>query len=86
MDSTPATGVCGDSLFGPIVTTADCRGGFDFTVVCEASILSIVPAACFLFLAPFRLLHLSRQSTNVLSSAFRVVTLASISIFPTEFI
>ncbi|CAG8893204.1 unnamed protein product [Penicillium egyptiacum] len=76
MASTQATGACGDSQFGPIVSTADCRGGFDFTVAFESGILNILPAACFLLSATFRLFQLSRQSPKVLPSAFRVVTLA----------
>ncbi|KAJ5806538.1 uncharacterized protein N7503_004140 [Penicillium pulvis] len=75
MASTPAMGACGDSQFGPIVATTDCRGGFDFTVLFESSILNILPAACFLLLAIFRLFQLSRRSPKVLSSAFRVATL-----------
>ncbi|OQE14835.1 hypothetical protein PENFLA_c035G01769 [Penicillium flavigenum] len=77
MASTPATGACGDSQFGPIVSTADCRGGFDFTVAFESGILNVLLAACFLLPACFRLFQLSRQSPKVLSSAFRVVTLVS---------
>ena len=69
-------GVCGDSQFGPIVAT-DCRGGFDFTVVFESSILNILPAACFLLLGIFRLSQLSRQSPKVRSSALSVATLVS---------
>mgnify|MGYP006996944880 CR=1 FL=1 len=67
--STPPTGACGDSEFGPIVSTADCRGGFDFTVAFESGILNILPAACFLLPATYRLFQLSRQSPKVLSSA-----------------
>ncbi|KAJ5285483.1 ABC transporter [Penicillium chrysogenum] len=74
--SNPPTGACGDSEFGPIVSTADCRGGFDFTVAFESGILNILPAACFLLPATYRLFQLSRQSPKVLSSAFRVITLA----------
>jgi ATP-binding cassette subfamily C (CFTR/MRP) protein 1 len=77
MASTP--GPCGDSQFGPIVASADCRGGFDFTVVFESGILNILPAACFLLPATFRLFQLSRQSPKVLSSAFRLATLVSIT-------
>lgn len=69
-------GACDDGQFGPIVDT-DCRGGFDFTVMFESGILSILPAACFLLLACLRLLHLFRQRRKVLSSTFRVVTLVS---------
>ncbi|KAF4767933.1 hypothetical protein HAV15_002642 [Penicillium sp. str.  len=76
MASTPATGACGDSQFGPIVSTTDCRGGFDFTVAFESGILNILPAAFFLLPATFRLFQLYRQSPKVLSSTFRLVTLA----------
>ncbi|RAQ42669.1 ABC transporter [Aspergillus flavus] len=75
MSSSSNTDRCGDDSFGPFVTTL-CHGGFDFTVLFEASILTIVPAACFLLLVPFRLVQLSRQSPKVLSSARRVVTIA----------
>ncbi|KAJ5142866.1 uncharacterized protein N7515_001653 [Penicillium bovifimosum] len=75
MASTSSAGACGDSLFGPIVATASCRGGFDFTVVFESTILNILPEACFLLLATVRLFQLFRQSPKVHSSAFRVVTL-----------
>ncbi|GFF44547.1 hypothetical protein IFM46972_07580 [Aspergillus udagawae] len=70
------TDACDDGQFGPIVATGDCREGFDFTVLFESDILSIVPAACFLLLASFRVLHLFRQSQKVLSSTLRVVTLS----------
>ncbi|KAJ5218037.1 uncharacterized protein N7498_000136 [Penicillium cinerascens] len=73
---TRATGACNDDQFGPIVAAADCRGGFDFTVVFESGILSLVPGACFLLLASCHLPHLLRQSRKVLSSIFRVVTLS----------
>ncbi|PKY09063.1 putative ABC transporter [Aspergillus campestris IBT 28561] len=76
--STPPTGACGDSQFGAIVSTADCRGGFDFTVAFESGILNILPAACFLLPATFRLFRLSRQAPKVFSSAYRVITLVSI--------
>ncbi|KAK6823240.1 hypothetical protein RU639_006093 [Aspergillus parasiticus] len=74
MSSSSNTDRCGDDSFGPFITTL-CRGGFDFTVLFEASILTIVPAGCFLLLAPFRLFQLSKQSPQVLSSAIRVVTI-----------
>ncbi|KAJ5924064.1 hypothetical protein N7466_008251 [Penicillium verhagenii] len=75
MASISTTGACGDSRFGPIVATTDCRGGFDFTVLFESAILNIVPAACFLLLAPLRIFHLSRQPQKVLSSPIRAATL-----------
>ncbi|RGP79933.1 canalicular multispecific organic anion transporter 2 [Fusarium longipes] len=39
---------CGDGLFGPSVWTEGCRGGFDFTLSFQESILSIVPSAVFI--------------------------------------
>jgi hypothetical protein len=78
---TRATGACDDDQFGPTVTAADCRGGFDFTVIFEAGILSLVPAVCFLLMASIRLPHLLRQSRKVLSSTIRVVTLVSDPLF-----
>ncbi|KAE8321596.1 P-loop containing nucleoside triphosphate hydrolase protein [Aspergillus sergii] len=74
MLSSSNTDRCGDDSFGPFVTTL-CRGGFDFTVFFEASILTILPAGCFLLLAPFRVFQLSKQPPKVLSSAIRVVTI-----------
>ncbi|KAE8393320.1 multidrug resistance-associated protein [Aspergillus alliaceus] len=74
MTSPSTTDLCGDGSFGPFVTTL-CRGGFDFTVLYEASIFTIAPAGCFLLLTPFRLFQLFSQSPKVLSSAIRVVTL-----------
>lgn len=41
----------------------------------EASDLTIVPAACFLLIAPIRVVLLSRQSPKVQSSAIRVAIL-----------
>ncbi|KAJ5701555.1 hypothetical protein N7488_009103 [Penicillium malachiteum] len=69
-------GACGDAQLGPIVATTECRGEFDFTVNFESVVLRIIPAACFLLLACFRLFHLFRKSRNVSSSTFRVLTLS----------
>ncbi|KAK7745878.1 hypothetical protein SLS53_002596 [Cytospora paraplurivora] len=57
--------VCGDSSFGPGVKSADCRGGFDFTVLFEETILTILPAVCFILLAPFRALRLPQGSIAI---------------------
>ncbi|KAE8378483.1 P-loop containing nucleoside triphosphate hydrolase protein [Aspergillus bertholletiae] len=64
MPSPTTTDPCGDGSFGPFVTTL-CRGGFDFTIRFEASILTIAPVRCFLLLTPFRIFHLSRQSHKI---------------------
>ncbi|TKW58921.1 Multidrug resistance-associated protein 1 [Colletotrichum tanaceti] len=46
--------VCHDELFGPAVATESCRGGFDFTVLFEESVLSIPLSAGFLLIAPIQ--------------------------------
>ncbi|KAG8669721.1 hypothetical protein FPOAC2_09062 [Fusarium poae] len=49
---------CGDGLFGPNVWTEGCRGGFDFTLSFQESILSIAPSAVFLAIAGPRAYYL----------------------------
>ncbi|KAH7152137.1 P-loop containing nucleoside triphosphate hydrolase protein [Dactylonectria estremocensis] len=49
---------CRDGVFGPSVWVEGCRGGFDFTLAFEESILSITPAAVFLLLTGPRLFYL----------------------------
>ncbi|KAJ5178366.1 ABC transporter integral membrane type 1 [Penicillium coprophilum] len=75
MATTGARDTC-DSLFGPIVSHNSCRGGFDFTVLFEAWIFNITPAACFLLLLPIRLFQLSRESIKVKTSSVHLATLA----------
>ncbi|KAJ5200516.1 ABC transporter integral membrane type 1 [Penicillium cf. griseofulvum] len=65
-----------DSLFGPVVSQYSCRGGFDFTVLFEAWIFNITPAACFLLLFPIRLFQLSRETLKVKTSSIHLLTLA----------
>ncbi|KAK9419089.1 putative Multidrug resistance-associated protein [Seiridium unicorne] len=51
--------LCRDGTFGPTVPQiAECRGGFDFTVTFEESILSIGPACLLFVILPWRLLAL----------------------------
>ncbi|QKX58862.1 uncharacterized protein TRUGW13939_05990 [Talaromyces rugulosus] len=66
--------ICGDSSFGPQVRTQNCRGGLDFTVLFEESMLSLAPAALLLLIAPFRLAHLYGQ--DVVISVFACLQLA----------
>lgn len=76
----PAPALCiNDNAFGPAVD--GCRGDFDFTVVFEQSILSILPSACFITLALLRLalqLPRTRQIDNI---ALRNVKLAFLAIY-----
>ncbi|PYH92309.1 multidrug resistance-associated protein [Aspergillus ellipticus CBS 707.79] len=76
MASPPPPSLCRDNWLGPVLTNSSCRGGFDFTVLFEASFLTITPAACFLLLVPLRLLHLTKQSPKVHTSIIHVVALA----------
>lgn len=45
-----------------------CRGDFDFTVLFELVILSIVPSVCFLVLSSYRIWHLRRKPVLVRGS------------------
>ncbi|OCK89464.1 putative multidrug resistance protein [Cenococcum geophilum 1.58] len=54
-----------DNVFGPVVASP-CRHGFDFTLLFEQSILSIVPSSIFLLLVPLRLFWLYRSSITTL--------------------
>ncbi|KAF2873543.1 P-loop containing nucleoside triphosphate hydrolase protein [Massariosphaeria phaeospora] len=53
-----------DNSFGPYAGER-CRGGFDFTLLFEESILSIAPLALLLCIAPFRIFYLWRKQTKV---------------------
>jgi ATP-binding cassette, subfamily C (CFTR/MRP), member 1 len=58
---------------------AYCRGGFDFTLLFEESILSILPLLLLLIVTPFRILYLFRKQKKVVLSAllpFKLVRLA----------
>lgn len=52
-----------DDTFGPYAES--CRGGFDFTLVFQESILSILPLCILLPVVPFRLLYLVRRTIKV---------------------
>lgn len=56
-----------DSSFGPAVT--GCRGDFDFTIFFEATILSTLPSALFILLAPWRFWQLKDRSCVVTGQA-----------------
>ncbi|UPK94751.1 hypothetical protein LCI18_005686 [Fusarium solani-melongenae] len=52
---------CQDGFLGPSVWTEGCRGGFDFTLSFQESVMSIVPSALFLLLAGPRAAYLLRS-------------------------
>ncbi|RSM15280.1 hypothetical protein CEP52_000842 [Fusarium oligoseptatum] len=51
---------CQDGFLGPSVWTEGCRGGFDFTLSFQESVMSIIPSALFLLLAGPRAAYLLR--------------------------
>jgi hypothetical protein len=52
-----------DDTFGP--HAGDCRGGLDFTLLFEETILTILPLALILIVAPQRLFYLSKKQVKV---------------------
>ncbi|KAK4212261.1 ABC multidrug transporter [Rhypophila decipiens] len=60
--------VCHDELFGPAVATESCRGGFDFTVLFQESVLSIPLSAGFLLIAPIQVASIFKAVSAVRSS------------------
>ena len=52
-----------DDTFGPYA--GYCRGGFDFTLLFEESVLSILPISLFCLFVPFRAWYLIRRETKV---------------------
>ncbi|ETS74387.1 hypothetical protein PFICI_14253 [Pestalotiopsis fici W106-1] len=57
-----------DDTFGPVVASS-CRGGFDFTLLFEQTVLGILPAAIFALSAASRLLYLVLHSTDAKTHA-----------------
>ena len=64
-----------DDTFGPYA--GNCRGGFDFTLLFEESILSILPLALLLLIAPFRISYLFRRTIKVDPSSWLASKLVS---------
>jgi hypothetical protein len=56
--------VCSDNSWGPVVE-GQCRGGFDFTLLFEESLLSIGPSTVLLLAIPLRILQLYRRNRKV---------------------
>lgn len=69
-----------DNTFGPAV--GDRRGGFDFTLLFEQTILSIVPNVVLLLLAPFRIVHLLRSAKKTLDDDVLKVKAVSLGWVP----
>ena len=66
-----------DNDFGPAVL--GCRNGFDFTLLFEQTILSLVPSLLLLLLIPFRIYQLYTTSTKTIREANVYLKFVSIS-------
>lgn len=64
-----------DRSFGPYAL--NCRGGFDFTVLFEESILTLAPVGLSILISPFRILHLLKREKKVVPDALGVLKLVS---------
>ncbi|KAH8701351.1 P-loop containing nucleoside triphosphate hydrolase protein [Phaeosphaeriaceae sp. PMI808] len=62
-----------DQSFGP--HAQNCRGGFDFTVLFEESILTLAPIGIFILVSPFRLFHLLRREKKVVPNTLSILKL-----------
>ncbi|KAK5990162.1 ABC multidrug transporter B [Cladobotryum mycophilum] len=83
MNSSFPGGVCQDAAFGPAVASPDCRGGFDFTVLFEESIFSLLPSALFLLIAPLQAARAlsNKRTIAVRPSSLHILKLTSITVY-----
>ena len=70
-DMVATTGCRNDLTLGPFVS--GCRGDFDFTILFERLILSVVPSVCFLVLSSYRIWYL-RSRRIVIKGHFLFLT------------
>ncbi|KAE8348413.1 ABC transporter-like protein [Aspergillus coremiiformis] len=73
---------CNDDIFGPSVAT-HCRSGFDFTLLFEQSILSLLPSAILIVVFPWRLSHLLRQDVKAVKDSRLYTRLVAFAVFTT---
>lgn len=66
---------CGEQHFGP----ASCDGSFDFTLLFEQTLLSIVPSSMFLCCFPISLYKLYKLAPKFEASTFRAFKLVKLS-------
>lgn len=62
-----------DDTFGPYAE--GCRGGFDFTLLFEESILSMLPLGLLLIVVPFRVFYFFRRAIKVDPSSWLALKL-----------
>ena len=80
MNSRSLTCATIDNSFGPYAQ--GCRGGLDFTLLFEETILSILPLSILILVAPFRIFYLLRKQTKVLRSHLLPLKLVCIDMDP----
>jgi hypothetical protein len=59
------------------IDAGSCRGGFDFSLLFEETILGILPIALILILVPFRLAQLAQKRRKVEGSSLSLFKLVS---------
>ena len=69
-----------DNVFGPAVSE-QCRGGFDFTLLFEQSVLSLAPSLLLLVCSLLRISQLFQATVKVLPSYLHLVKLSTISLY-----
>lgn len=68
------------------IDAGSCRGGFDFSLLFEETILGILPIALILILVPFRLAQLAQKRRKVEGSSLFLFKLVSGLVYPLELI
>lgn len=63
MPSSPVCSIAAENSFGPQVV--GCLGGFDFTLLFEETIMSILPMSLVLLFLPVRIAHLFKSERKV---------------------
>lgn len=59
-----------------------CRGGFDFSLLFEETILEILPISIIILVVPFRIWQLSQKRRKVNDSLLLLFKMVSVSILP----
>ena len=80
MDSSISCPPSADNVFGPAVSQ-HCRGGFDFTLLFEQSILSLAPSLVLLVCSLLRISQLFQTTVKVLPSQLHLVKLSTIILY-----
>lgn len=66
-----------DDTFGP--HAGPCRGGFDFTLLFEEIILTLLPAGIILLALPFRLWYLAQRVKKVQANSRSLTVIKLVS-------